>query len=126
MVSDTIVCHMPLTLRAAIVILWLQFLALVGLLAIFAVYVARTQTALGLYVGFFLLIFALVWLFAVLAMGRRRAAARGAVIALELLIMAPAYYMITGGRPLLGAAIGVSALAVIGLLVAPPTNQVLS
>lgn len=117
---------MPLTLRAAIVILWLQFLALVGLLAIFAVYVARTQTALGLYVGFFLLIFTLAWLFVLLALGRRRAAARGAVIALELLILAPAYYMITGGNSLPGVAIGVSALAVIGLLVAPPTNEVLS
>jgi uncharacterized membrane protein YhaH (DUF805 family) len=117
---------MPLTLKVAIGLLWIQFLALLGLLAIFAWYVAREPTPLGFYVGFFLLIFTLAWLFIVLAMGRRRAAARGAVIALELLLLAPAYYMITGDRPGLGVAVGVVALAVIGLLVAPPTNRALT
>lgn len=117
---------MPVTLRAAIVLLWAQFVALLGLLAIYAYYVAHERTPLGIYVGFFLLIFTLAWFFVILALGRRRAAARGAVIALELLILAPAYYMITGGRPLLGVIVGVSALAVIGLLLAPPTNEALS
>ena len=117
---------MPVTLRVAIVLLWAQFAALLGLLGIFAYYVAQERTALGLYVGFFLLIFTLAWFFILLALGRRRAAARGAIIALELLILAPAYYMITGGKALVGAIIGVVALAVVGLLVAPPTNQALS
>lgn len=117
---------MPVTLRAAIVLLWVQFLALLGLLAIFAYYVAQDQTPLGLYVGFFLLIFTLAWFFIVMALGRRRAAARGAIIALELLMLAPAYYMITGTQPLLGVIVAISSLAVIGLLVAPPTNQALS
>jgi uncharacterized membrane protein YhaH (DUF805 family) len=117
---------MPVTLRVAIGLLWVQFLGLLGLLAIFAYYVARERTALGFYVGFFLLIFTLAWFFILLALGRRRSAARGAVVALELLVLAPAYYMITGGRPLWGAILGAISLAVVGLLVAPSTGKVLS
>lgn len=116
---------MPLTLKVAIGLLWLQFLALLGLLAIFAWQIAREPTPLGFYVGFFLLIFTLAWFFILQALGRSRAAARGAVIALELLLLAPAYYMITGSYAGLGVALGAVALAVIGLLVAPPTNRAL-
>jgi uncharacterized membrane protein YhaH (DUF805 family) len=116
---------MPATLRIAIVLLWAQFLALACLFEIFVVLVAREPSRLGIYVGVFGAVFALALFLVTLALGRRKAAARGGVFALELLVLAPAYYMITGGKAWLGVLIGVTSIAVMALLVLPPTNRVL-
>ena len=117
---------MPATLRIAIVLLWAQFIALVGLFAIFVVLVVREPSPLGIYVGVFGAIFALALYLVIGALGRRKAAARGGVFALELLVLAPVYYMITGGKAWLGLLIGATSVAVMALLVLPPTNRVLS
>lgn len=117
---------MPATLRIAIVLLWAQFVALMGLFTIFVILVVREPSPLGVYVAAFGAIFALTLFLVIMALGRRKAAARGGVFAIELVVLAPAYYMITGGRPLLGLAIGASAVAVMALLVLPPTNRALT
>jgi hypothetical protein len=117
---------MPATLRIAIVLLWTQFLALLGLFAIFVFLVVREPSPLGVYVGAFGAIFALALFLVIRALSRLKAAARGGVFALELLVLAPAYYMITGGKAWLGLLIGAISIAVMALLVLPPTNRVLS
>ncbi|WP_203914966.1 hypothetical protein [Rhizocola hellebori] len=117
---------MPATLRIAIVVLWAQFLAVLGLFAIYVVLLVRDPSILAFYVGAFGLIFTAALFFMILALGRFSTAARGGVFALELIVLAPAYYMITGGKAWLGLIIGLSAVAVIALLVLPPTNRVLS
>ncbi len=117
---------MPATLRIAIVLLWAQFLALLGLFVIFVVLVVREPSPLGFYVGAFGAVFTLALFLVIVSLGRLKAAARGGVFALELLALAPAYYMITGGKAWLGLLIGGSAAAVMALLVLPPTNRVLS
>ncbi len=117
---------MPVTLRIAIVVLWAQFLALMGLFAIFLVLVVREPSALGVYVAVFGAIFALSLFLVIMALGRRKAAGRGGVFALELIALAPAYYMITGERAWLGLILGASAIAVMALLVLPATNRALT
>jgi hypothetical protein len=117
---------MPATLRIAIVLLWAQFLALAGLFAIFVFLVVREPSRLGVYVGVFGAVFALALFLVIRALGRLKAAARGGVFALELVVLAPAYYMITGGKAWLGMLIAVTAVAVMTLLVLPPTNRALS
>jgi hypothetical protein len=97
-----------------------------GLFVIFVVLVVREPSSLGFYVGAFGMVFALSLFLVIAALGRLKAAARGGVFALELLVLAPAYYMITGGKAWLGVLIGASAVAVMALLALPPTNRVLS
>jgi hypothetical protein len=116
---------MPATLRIAIVLLWAQFIALAGLFVIFVYLVATDPSPLGIYVGVFGLVFTLALFLVVRALGRLKAAARGGVFALELLVLAPAYYMITGGKAWLGLLIGATSIAVMALLVLPPTNRAL-
>lgn len=58
-------------------------------------------------------------------LGRRRAWSRAPAIALQLITLPIAYYMIRGGLPWLGLPVGAIALTVTGLLLAPPTREAL-
>lgn len=117
---------MPVTLRVAIGLLWVQFLAMLGLLVIFMALLVQDPSPLGVYVGVFAAVFTAVLLLVILALRRHRSAARGGVLALELLVLAPAYYMITGGKAWLGLLIAAASIAVILLMVSPPTSRALS
>lgn len=59
------------------------------------------------------------------SLSRRWRLVRGLAVGTELIVMAPAYYMITGGLAWLGVLIAAVCLATIGALVAPPTNRAL-
>lgn len=120
---------MPATLRTAIGLLAVQVLAGAAL-AVFLGYLEITSTAssraLGLYVTIFCALYTAAFAFTMSALIKRKLAARGVAIALELLLLAPAYYMITGGTPLLGWIIAGVCGAVVITLLAPQTTQVLS
>jgi hypothetical protein len=66
-------------------------------------------------------------LLALLARGvaRHRRWARDVAVAVQLILLAPAYYMIDGGMAWLAVIVGGAALAIIVLLVLPPTNRAL-
>ncbi|HCT78264.1 MAG TPA: hypothetical protein DGG94_15730 [Micromonosporaceae bacterium] len=120
---------MPLTLRVAIGLLTIQTIALAGLSA-FLIYADLTKPRgegfLAIYVTIFAIALTLGFALVTRAVARRSAAGRGAAIALELLLLAPVYYMITGGLSWLGWLIGSVAVAVMVSLMAPPTNRVLA
>ena len=116
---------MPATLRIAIVVLWAQFLAVLGLFAIYVVLLVRDPSILAFYVGAFGLIFTAALFFMILALGRFSTAARGGVFALELIVLAPAYFMINGGLAWLGWIIAAVSVTVIGALVAPASARAL-
>lgn len=115
---------MPVTLRVALGLLWLEFVALAGLVAFFAALVITQPTPLGFYVLAFGVAFAAVFFIAVRLLQRRLPSGRAAATALQLLTLAPAYYMIQDDFPL-GWLLGALIVVVLGLLFAPATTQAL-
>jgi len=57
------------------------------------------------------------------SVARRRRWARDVAVALELTILAPAYFMVGDQAILLAVVVGGTALAIIALLVLPATNR---
>jgi hypothetical protein len=115
---------MPLTLRVAVGLLWAQFVGLVFLLLYFAVLVIRQTTSLGIYVILFGCALAIAFFVVTRMLHGLRAAGRGGAVALELLLLAPTYYMIVDGF-WLGWVLGALIVAVVALLMAPATGRVL-
>lgn len=74
--------------------------------------------------GYALLMAALLALVAV-NLARRRAWPRGLAIALQLMLVAIAYYMVRGGLAWLGLPVGALGLTVAGLLVSAATREAL-
>lgn len=116
---------MPVTLRIALGLLWLEFVALAGLVAFFAALVIRQPTPLGFYVLAFGVAFAAVFFIAARLLQRRLPSGRAAATALQLLMLAPAYYMVQDDFPL-GWGLGALIAVVLGLLFAPSTTKALT
>jgi len=116
---------MPLTLRVAVALLWVQFVGLVCLLVYFAVLVIRETTSLGIYVILFGSALAVALFIVTRMLQRLRAAGRGGAVAIELLLLAPVYYMIVD-RFWLGWVLGAVIAVVLAALMAPATRRVLS
>jgi hypothetical protein len=116
---------MPLTLRVAVTLLWAQFVGLVCLLVYFAVLVVGATTALGIYVILFGIGLSVAFFIVTRMLQRRRTAGRGGAVALELLLLAPVYYMIVD-RYWLGWVLGAVIVVVLAALMAPATGRVLS
>lgn len=124
--TDTTSARPPATLHGAVAVLALQALA-VTVLAAVLIYADFTAEAADLRVALGVTVFALVaagslgglaW-----ALRRRRPGARGPALALELMLCAPAYFMINGGMPQLGWTVLAASLAAVGLILAPPTTR---
>lgn len=116
---------MPLTLRVAVSLLWIQLVGLLCLLVYFAVLVVRETTSLGIYVILFGGGLAIAFFAVTRMLQRLRAAGRGGAVALELLLLAPVYYMIVD-RFWLGWVLGAVIAVVLVTLLAPATGRVLS
>ena len=116
---------MPLTLRVAVGLLWAQFVGLVCLLVYFVALVIRETTPLGIYVILFGGGLAVAFFAVTRMLQRCRAAGRGGAVALELLLLAPVYYMIVD-RFWLGWVLGGVIAVVLAALMAPTTGRVLS
>lgn len=126
MSAETAVTRPPATLYGAVALVVLQGAA-VAVLAAVLLYADFTAPAADLRVAAGVTVFALAiaaWLGGV-AWGllRRRPGVRGPGLALELMLTAPAFFMINGGMPAAGWAVMASALAVIGLVLAPATTR---
>jgi hypothetical protein len=118
----------PGTLRVAVTLLAVQAVA-VGYLTLYMLYriIAAGPSDLGIALG--------VTLFAALgavtlglltrALWRRRPGARGLAVALQLIVLSPAYFMINGGLAWLGWIILAMSVAIIAALMAPPTSRAL-
>ena len=120
-----IVGAMPLTLRVAVSLLWAQFVGLVCLLVYFVVLVIGGPTPLGVYVILFGGGLTVAFYAVTRMLQRCRAAGRGGAVALELLLLAPVYYMINA-RFWLGWVLGAVIVMVLAALMAPTTGRVLS
>lgn len=115
---------MPVTLRLAVGLLWAQFISLLGLLIYFVLLVIGETTPLGIYVAVFGLGLAVAFFIATRMLQHRRVGGRGGAIALQLLLLAPVYYMIID-RFWLGWVLAAVILVVLGLLAAPSTGKAL-
>jgi hypothetical protein len=120
---------MPATLRTAIALLSIQVLAGAGL-AVYVLYLDLTAEASSGALAAFVTVFCVLYVgglaFTVASLGKGRQAARGVALALELLLLAPAYYMITGGQQVLGWVLLAVVAATVLTLMAPQTSRVLS
>ncbi len=118
----------PLTLRLAIVLLFVQAAA-VGAAALFFAYEGATQKAVsaGTAVSVVLWPAGIAVLLALLAwlLVRRRALARSPAIVLELLLVPIGWYMTAGGAPWMGVPAIVLGLAGAGTLLAPSCRSAL-
>jgi hypothetical protein len=118
----------PPSLRWAVLLLYLEAVA-VAALAVVLGYLALTRPAastasaaavVACTAGLALLLGLLGAL-----LSRRRSAARGPAIVLELLFLPIGYYMIGGGVPWFGAPVMLAGLACAALLLAPATREAL-
>lgn len=119
---------LPPTLRAAVALLAAQTIAVTGLaiLLIYADFTAvATQTSIAAGVTVFALAGAVCLGATAWFLYRRRAGARGPAMAIQLLLLAPAYFMINGGMPWLGWLVLAVAVGVLALLLAPATARAL-
>lgn len=118
----------PTTLRVAVALLGGQAVALVGI-ALWLIYADLSATTVNGRLAGAVTVCAFIGaaLVAAYAWGisRRWPLVRGLAVGTELVFMAPAYYMITGGLAWLGVIIAVICLATIGALIAPQTNRAL-
>ena len=118
----------PPTLRAAAGLLAFEAVAVTGI-TIFLVYADLGTSGVEAQIAWGVTALALLGavLLAVLARGvaRHRRWARDVAVAAQLILLAPAYYMITGGMAWLAVVVGGAALAIIALLVMPATNRAL-
>jgi hypothetical protein len=117
---------LPPSLRWAV---WL-ILGEAAVLAIVGAYLAyedltavASDTGRALAVTGYVLIIAGVLVLAAVHLRRRRAWPRGLVIALQLMAFAAAFYLMRGGALWLGLPVGITAVAIIALLVAPSTRE---
>ncbi|HEY4007548.1 MAG TPA: hypothetical protein VGM60_20535 [Pseudonocardia sp.] len=115
----------PSTVRAAGTLVCVQGLAAIGFATFLVVVVGAG--ALGLNVvlaeaAFYALVGA-----AVVALGvgllRGRLWARTPAVVVQILLLAVAYSLVASGAALLGVAVGVAVLVVLGLLLSPPTRR---
>ncbi|WP_027345866.1 hypothetical protein [Hamadaea tsunoensis] len=116
----------PTTLRTAVWLLAFQAVAVTGITIYLLVrdfgaegFEARLAWAVT---AFAVLGAALLGLLA-RSVARRRRWARDVAVALELTILAPAYFMVGDQAILLAVVVGGTALAIIALLVMPATNR---
>lgn len=119
---------LPWTLRAAVVALSVEALALAGLTVALIYQDATSEAAdLGaaLVVTGFTAVYALALGLLARALAHRRGRARGLTIVLQLMLAPVGYFLLTTGLPALGAPLTVLGLAVIGLLLAPPSTRAL-
>lgn len=119
---------LPVTLRTAVGLLALQALALAAI-TVFLVYAEITAPTEDKGLGWAVVAFAAIGaaLLAVLAWGvaRLKRWARDLAVATQLILLAPAYYMIKGELPWLGVIVGGIAIAIVALAVMPATNRAL-
>jgi hypothetical protein len=119
---------LPLPLRVAVTVLAVQAVALGGL-ALFLVYSditgAASQLSIALGVTVFTALYAALLGLVARALASRKGGARGPAIALQLLLMAPAYFMITGGLPIPGWILLIAAATVVITLMVPVTAKAL-
>jgi len=106
-------------------LLWVQLVGLLCLLVYFTVLVIGETTSLGIYVILFGGGLAAAFFAVTRMLQRRRAAGRGGAVALELLLLAPVYYMIAD-RFWLGWVLGAMIVVVLATLMAPATGRVLN
>ncbi len=128
LVSEPVRNVRPVTLRAAILLLWLKALALAAIAAwlAYADITGKAQTQrLANLVTAYAVVFALLCGLLGWALWRRRGWARGPAVVIELFVAFLGWYMITGGLAWAGA--GVIALGVIAvvLLLTPSTREAL-
>ncbi len=119
---------LPVTLRLAIALLFVEAAALAVLAVLFAYLgFTRPTASTGSAVSVVVFPAALAALLALLGtrLVRLRAWARGPAMVLELLLVPLGYYMVTGGAPWLGIPAVLAGLACTGLLVAPASRQAL-
>jgi hypothetical protein len=114
---------MPVTLRVAVGLLWAQFVGLVCLLIYVAVLVIGEKASLGILL--FGAALAVAFFIVTRMLQHRKVAGRGGAIALQLLLLAPVYYMIVD-RFWLGWALGAVIVAVLAMLAAPTTGRALT
>lgn len=123
--GETKVFGMPATLRVAVGLLWVQFVAMAGLLIFFVSLVVRQPTDLGWYVTLFGVALTVAFFACARMLQRGRLFGRGAAVALQLLLLAPVYYMISGGF-WLGWVLASVIAVVLVLLFMPSTSQALN
>ncbi|NUT36057.1 MAG: hypothetical protein HOV79_23625 [Hamadaea sp.] len=116
----------PTTLHAAVALLLVQAVAVAGI-TLFLVYADLTasgadQKLAWAVTGTAFLIAAFLGLLA-RSVSRHRRWARDLAVALDMIFLAPVYYMFEGGMPWLGVIVGLVTVATIVLLIAPPTNR---
>ncbi|GHJ50118.1 hypothetical protein Cs7R123_74600 [Catellatospora sp. TT07R-123] len=126
--SGSTTTRLPASLLGAVALLVLQALA-VTVVAGVLLYADLTAEATDMRIAAGVTVFA-VAIAAWLGVGarlllRRSPRARGPVLALELLLLAPAYFMITGGQPLLGWTVLAVSGGVIACVLAPATTRTL-
>jgi hypothetical protein len=126
--TDPAAPTVPAPLRWAVWLLAGEAVAL-GLLAAYLVYQDLTATVTDLasaltVTGFTVAGAVGLWALAV-ALWRRRPAARGPAIVLQLMLLPIGYYMTQGGLAWLGVPLLALGLLVSGLLVSPSTNRAL-
>ncbi|GAB4047069.1 hypothetical protein [Catellatospora paridis] len=124
--AETTAARPPATLYGAVALMGLQTLA-VTVLGAMLIYADLTADAADLRLALGVTVFALVIAGSLgglaRALSRRRPGARGPSLALELMLCAPAYFMINGGMPQLGWTVLLGALAVMALILAPATTR---
>ena len=119
---------LPVSLRLAAGLLALQAAA-VAAISVFLVYAEITAPAGDKGLGWAVVGFAVfgAFLLGLLAWGvaRLKRWARDLAVATQLILLAPAYYMIKSELPWLGVIVGGIAIAIIALSVLPVTNKAL-
>ncbi|WP_249714032.1 hypothetical protein [Rhizomonospora bruguierae] len=119
---------LPLTLRAAVAGLSVEAVAL-GVLGVVLIVKDATGEAGDLRAALFLtgftILYAVVLGALARALARRRGGVRGLAIALQLMLAPVGYSLLSTGAVWLGVLVAVPALAVIALLMAPPTARAL-
>jgi hypothetical protein len=119
---------LPASVRWAVGILLGEAAALAAL-TVFVAYEDLTGAATSLRAALLVVGYSLVMTAALAVLGvnlaRRRRWTRGPAIALHLLALPIAYYLVTGGVAWLGVVLAGLALALIGLLIAPSTREAL-
>jgi peptidoglycan/LPS O-acetylase OafA/YrhL len=119
---------LPLPLRVAVAVLAVQAVAL-GALALFVIYSDLTgddsQVSIAVGVTAFVLGYGLALGVIARKLAARRGGARGPAVALQLLLLAPAYFMITGGLPVPGVILLVAVVTVVAALMTPSAARAL-
>jgi len=119
----------PITLRTAIVLLFVEAAGVAAVAVLFAYVLVHEnpnimrKSALSVIIypaGIAVALALLAWLLI-----RRRAWARAPAIVLQLLLLPIGYYLIVGGAGWLGVPAIVAGLVCTGLLIAPGTRQAL-